>query len=47
MLLSELLELVDDDNDGYLFLMVNGVMFEIDGVYDDNDIDLILTGHKY
>ena len=46
MKLSKLLELVDDDNDGYLFIMINGVRCEIDGIIDDSDIELLLTGHE-
>lgn len=42
MKLSELLELVDDDSDGYLFFTVDGVKYEIDELVGaDKDIILL------
>ncbi len=44
MRLSELLELVDDDHDGYLFFKVDGVKYEIDELIEDDKDEIILAG---
>ncbi len=44
MKLSELQELVHDD--GWLFIVIDGVKCEIDELIDDSDDIILLAGHK-
>ncbi len=43
MLLSELQELVED---GYLFVIINGVKCEIDSLIESDEFTILLSGHE-
>ncbi len=44
MRLSKLLDLIDDESDGYLFFTVDGVKYEIDELIDDDNDVILLAG---
>lgn len=46
MRLSELLELVDNDHDGFLFFSVDGIKYEIDNLIDSDEDEILLSGFE-